>query len=246
MRTLAAFLFVASVAAAQDGLDKIRVGDRLQVTLRNGHQIRGRLALPRRIARQRLIFEKLGRKYAPVTVNYAKEKNLSLNVSLESPALGREATIAFPRALIRSVRSISPYSAQDMKRIHAAFERERNRANAAEARRSARDEKEVSDARASLDARQAAAGATKVAEAAAQAAGDLREALNFYGKFPPPEWGLGRLGTITTKGVLKQPITPQEREFSNKIALWMKADQFFKEQQRLKEEEAKKADGESP
>ena len=101
--------------------------------------------------------------------------------------------------------------------------------------------KAASDALKEADeARKLAAEEAKTAKERAE----INEALDFYSKFAPPEWGPHKLEEIARKAQLKLPITLAENEFSSNYTLWAKGKDYLDKAKKKAEEDKKKAEEE--
>lgn len=224
--------FLASAASAQDDLWKqLSKGDRVSVTFRSGNMISGQLA------------SKPADPRTPpsATEDYAQVTEITLDVSLEYPGLN--GTLTIPKKEIKEIRKLQNLDPATEKRIKEEIDRIRKQSAADEAsrqmaeadrdrsNRKAKEEAEKIDATAN-DAKTKGAAAVKDLE-------DIQKGLELLKRFPPDKYGPQTAREVADKALLKQPVTPMEREFldENTQRLWNKALQYQKEQ------DAKKSDG---
>lgn len=236
MKTLLALasLLVPAPAAAQEGVDKVHVGDRVRVTFRNKNTIVGHLALPIR-------FSDTERKAVsdPTGFDYSKEETLTIDLTTEYPALGKDALMVIPRTMLLSMEILSPLTAEELEKIQAAIQTERERTERADAENRALQAERRAKEEAERKAFEKAQEDLAASEMDDQKKKDLQAALDVYAKFPAPEWGPEKLTEIGKKASLKLPITLEEREFQQSYSLWLKADDYLKAEKEKAEKAAK-------
>lgn len=59
----------------------------------------------------------------------------------------------------------------------------------------------------------------------------LRKAIELYRRFPPPKWGLHVVREIQQRKKIGPILTPEEREFIQKIELWVHAHKYKQKQE---------------
>jgi len=224
--------FLATLASAQDDVWKtLAKGDRVSITFRSGNMISGQLAA--KPADPRLPQE---------AVDYSQASEITLDVSLEYPGLN--GTLSIPRKEVKEIRKLQNLDAATMKRIQEEVARIKQQAAADE---SARRAAEAAKDQAAKQSREAADKIDKdLAEAknkganAAKDFEDIQKGLELLKKFPPGQFGPETAKAVADKALLKQPVTPAEREFLDPEVqkLWNKALDYQKSQ-----EKEKKGDG---
>jgi hypothetical protein len=188
---------LAFAAAAQDVSWKdLAPGDPIQVTLPNGATISGTLIIPRT-------------KTPPV--DFGAESAVTLDLSLEAP--GVCGTMTFEKRDLRGFRrlqmKVEPNSSCDGEHVVPPAPKvevpkpaaAKSATPKAEPVPTPQEDKDKKD---------------KEAE-------ELKKAIEFYNKFPPPDWGPIRHTLIIQKQARGQTPTPTEREFEEGYpALWEK------------------------
>lgn len=212
---LAFVLLAATSLSAQEGFDKIKVGDRVVATLKNKSNFSGLVVLPPMPREQRPA--------DPVQFVYATATQLSIDVSYEYPSLGKGATVTLDRSTLQSVRVLTQYSPEEKARIEAAIQREALRLKAEEEERQARERARMEEIARAFSA----AAATEDQEAAgADKAASRQAAIDLYERYPEPDWGRHRLDEISQKTFTKVPVTSDERDFLNNFELWLKGKSY--------------------
>jgi hypothetical protein len=223
--TVLAILLTSGIVQAQEGYDKIKVGDRIQITLRNKNSMSGHVALPLRLTPLEMdaITE-------PDKFDLSKETYITLDLSLQNPGLGKHARIAISRDNIRKIRVLAPLTPEEEERLKTAAKREQDRINREEAERQAYEDartKKLEEVAAEADkaAKEAVAGAADETEAA-----EREKALEFYARFPEElGWGTEKFDKIMQKNMRRQLPTADEREFLKNYDLWRKGKTLMEE-----------------
>ncbi len=214
---------LASVAFAQDDdvWKNVKRGDRVQVTFRSGNMILGSLA------------NKPGDpRVSPVPVDYSTATDITLDLSLEYPGLN--GTMTIPRKEIKELRKLQNIDAATLKRIQDEMKRiQDSAAKDDEERRLRESERDRMKAKDREKAEKEDKDREKDREKGGQLLKefeDLQKAKDVLKRFPPPQWGPKVIAEIGEKGIRRQPITAEEREFSSEETqrLWNLA---FKAQQ---------------
>ncbi|MHC4606012.1 MAG: hypothetical protein ACYTAF_03660 [Planctomycetota bacterium] len=235
---LTALLLAACTAAAQEGYDKVKVGDRIDIILKNGNSLGGLVKLPARLT----IKEHLDVK-TPEAFDLSKETDITLDLSAFNPALGSGARITLHRSAIASIRILDPLTPAEKKRLKEALEREKERIQRDEDDRRAREVKRNEEIEKAAAARKELDDKAEESANTEEEKARLKKALAVYQKFPPPAWGPERQKEIARKNFLHLPVTLDELEFQENIDLWYEAHQFYqKTQKEIDESEKKKTE----
>jgi hypothetical protein len=221
--TLFLLPFLASGLSAQDEVWKnLAKGDRVQITFRTGNMITGQLEA--RPGDPRI---KTGE------IDYSQGTEVTIDVSLEYP--GVNGTMTIPRKEIKEIRKLQNLDPATVKRLQDEIRKITKQTQADDAARKA-DEAERDKAAAA----EAAAAAKR--DAALRTSGDkgkdlvkeaeeLQRGMDLLVRFPPDKWGPQTIKEMADKALRKQPITPDERDFTDPETqrLWTKALQYTKE-----------------
>lgn len=165
----------------------------------------------------------------PDVVDYLQEKSLTLDLSWEYPGLNGTLTISKDQ-----IRAVHKLQALDPKTL-AELEEEKKRLQAIiqqqdQERLALHEEYERQAAKASEEAlrreREGREGEEEGARILKEAE-RLKQALEVYRRFPPPEWGPQKLEDIRGRAVRKQPLSPDDQEFLRNIDLWMEAKSYY-------------------
>jgi len=223
---------LASTASAQDDLWKqLSKGDRVSVTFRSGNAISGQLTSKPADPRT-----------PPGPEDYSQVTEITLDVSLEYPGLN--GTLTIPKREIKEIRKLQALDPATEKRIKEEIARIQKQSAADEAARQAAEaerQKNIQKARADAIKIDADVEAAKnKGQAAVKDLEDLQKGLELLKRFPPGQYGPETAKAVADKALLKQPVTPAEREFLDTEVqrLWNKALDYQKSQ-----ENDKKSDG---
>jgi hypothetical protein len=221
-------LALAGTAAAQDPprdpLKDIKVGDRVELILKNGFSIQGQLIA-----------------LDPKVTEVEKMKVIVLDIGYEYPEL--KGHVGVERVHVKSSRKLARLELKDLeireKARQEALKRMETEDMSRRARMAERDieiEKERKEAE-----KKEKAEKMKGLGADLQAKAELlKKGAEFYAKFPPSAgWGQEKAKEITQKAFTHVPVTADEREFMGGIELWMSYRNYVEEQKsKEKEKEA--------
>lgn len=200
MNVIAALVGLAATAVQQEEMYQgLALGDRVEITFKSGSSITGKLANAPRPPNEQ----------PPDSVDYVKEKALTIDVSLEYPGLSGTMTVR--KDQIKSLRRLDPLSEEDRKRL----EEEKRRLEKELAKRN--------PAPAPAPAPPAAQEPPKPDPAAAEAKKreeQLKAGEALYKKFPPPDWDQTRENAIKLKLLRRQVPSLDEQEFHKSFELW--------------------------
>ncbi len=182
---------------------RLALGDRVEITFRSGRTIAGKL-----------VSSPQGRKAEKVeSVDYTKEKSLTVDVSLEYPGLSGTMTVR--KDEVRAIRILGELSEKDRKNLEEQkrlIEEERKKAE--EKPPAPKPEPEKPPAAEKPQEKDPAAEAeTKKRE-------DLKKGEALYAKYPPPDWGPDRNTAIRLKRLRGLVLPPIEKEFHEGFELW--------------------------
>lgn len=198
MLSLAILPALAFAASAQDtSWSDLAVGDRVEVVFRSGSTLVGTLVAPDPKVK---------------TVDYAAESALTLDVTWEYPGLN--GTMTVPKKDIKSLRKLRVLDEKSRQRI-AEMKAKIAADNAAAANA-------PKPAPPAVKPETPAEPAPQPEDKAAKEAEELKKALEFYARYPAPDWGPEHKTLILQKRSRGQVPTPAEREFEQNYELWEK------------------------
>ncbi|HKS16085.1 MAG TPA: hypothetical protein VJU16_02175 [Planctomycetota bacterium] len=230
MKSLVALLVlaVAGTAAAQepprDPLKDFKVGDRIELILRNGFSIHGEIIA-----------------VDPKATDLEKMKVITLDVGWEYPEL--KGHVGVERIHVKGAKKLPHLGDKEVqareKARAEALKRMESEDNSRRARIAARD-LELEEERKAAEAKEQAEklkGLAADLEAKAQL---LKKGGELYAKFPESAgWGPDKLKAISLKPVTHVPITAEEKEFMANYEAWSKYKAYLEEQKtKEKEKEA--------
>lgn len=229
---------LASRGFAQEPKDDlfkdIKMGDRVELTLKSEFAIRGKLVQTSINDEGKVVMT------ADPNVDLSKMTKFILDVALEYPELAG-GEMGVERVQIKAVRKLRQLTAEEAKAIEklreAALEATRKQDDARRAASAKEDQGRLAELEA-IERKKREAAIGKEAARLKEEAEMLEKAAAIYKRFPPPEWGPNKLAEISKKGQLKLPVTETEQEFQRNFELWLKYDQFMKQPK----EEPKKED----
>lgn len=200
MNVIAALVGLAAAAVQQEEMYKgLALGDRVEVTFASGSTITGKLAVPARAPGE-----------PPVeSLDYLKEKSLTLDVSLEYPGLSGTMTVR--KDQIKTLRRLDPLSEKDRKRL----EEENRRLQEERAK-----DKPAPPPAPPPPAKQEPPKPDPAAEEAKKREERLKAGEALYKKFPPPDWDQTRENAIKLKLLRRQVPSLDEQEFHKGFELW--------------------------
>lgn len=230
MRSLIALLFLtgAGVAAAQesarDALKDLKLGDRVELFLKNGFSVQGEII-----------------SVDPKITEVEKMKVIMLDIGWEYPEL--KGHVGVERIHVKGSRKLDRLSQKELeardKARQEALRRMESEDMARRARIAARDQ-ELEVERMAAEKKEKAEkmkGLGKELEAKAEM---LKKGAEVHGKFPESAgWGPDRMKQIAQKTITRVPATMEEREFAENIDLWIQYRNYLEEQKtKEKEKEA--------
>jgi hypothetical protein len=282
MRTLialAALAAAAAPAAAQqkdDPFNGIKMGDRVELTLKSEFAIRGRLVqtavdetkfyelkdgrlVPREgskiakadhlIRTEKISDQLLIAVYADPAVEIAKQDTVLVDVGMEYPDLTGQMGV--PRVNVKAVRKLRELTAEEAREI----ERQRLKAledlRDTEKKRLASAAKDAQARRRELEEaekRRLADEATKTAAELKRQAELIEKAKAVYEKFPPEKYNPKALAEVVQRqNVLKQNLPPDWKEYSENIELWQQYHDYInRKAEKEKEKEKEQPPKETP
>lgn len=216
MKLTTAILLLLPAVSAQDGdiYRTLSLGDRVQVTFRAGHTLTGTLKAVSPDPKVKID-----------SLDYTKEKVLTLDISWEYPGLN--GTISIPKDQVAVLKKIQKLDDATLRRLAEEKERIKQQLDLDET-----DRKRAAEAadKAAAAAAKKAASEDKVKSAAGNEASRLIEeaqemakGLALLAKFPPPEWGPDRIKAIQKTSVLGIFPTAEETEFMESYEAWLNA-----------------------
>jgi hypothetical protein len=187
MLTVALALLAQAEEPKEEVYRRIGLGDRVEVTFNSGRTVIGTLVTPPQ-----------GQKAE--SIDYAKEKSLTLDLGLEYPGLS--GTLTVRKDEIRTIRTLRQLSEKDRKAAEEARRILEEARKAAEAEKPKEKDKDAE------------------AERKRKAQEDSKKGEALYRKFPPPDWGPDRAAAIRLKQLTGGALLPAEKEFLNGFELW--------------------------
>jgi len=218
-------LALAGTAAAQDPprdpLKDIKVGDRVELILKNGFSIQGQLI-----------------SLDPKVTEVEKMKVIVLDIGYEYPEL--KGHVGVERVHVKSSRKLARLELKDLenreKARQEALKRMETEDMARRARMAERDieiEKERKEAEKKEKAEKMK-GLGKDLEAKAEM---LKKGAELHAKFPESGgWGVEKAKAIGVKTITHVPASTEEREFLENFETWVKYKSYL-EEQKSKEKE---------
>lgn len=236
--TLTALVILASAALAQEGYDKIKVGDRVQVTLNNKNVIQGHVRTP-----VHLTPAQRDKKVSSEDFDLSKTPNLTLDLTYSNPGLGKGASLTISRGDIVSVEVLTPLTPEETEKIEKALEAERENLKKIEALRQENERKrtEALLAGESDEENAAALEAAKDEEEKAK----IQAMIDLLNRFPPSEYGPETITEIIRKATIELPISEEEKEFQRQYGEWTKAKEYLDNMKKEAEEKAAEAEKEA-
>ncbi len=199
--TLALAGFLAAGQETPDEVYKrLALGDRVEITLRSGATLTGKLVAPAREAGEP----------AAGALDFTKEKALSLDMSIEYPGLSGTMTVRKDQIKsLRKVQNLTPDQVRKLEEEKRKIEEDR------------KAPKPPPAAPPPAEAEKPKPSPKPSAEDEAKKKEDqLKKGAALYAKFPPSDWGPDRNAGIRLKLARSQALTPQEREFHEGFPLW--------------------------
>jgi hypothetical protein len=230
MKPLTALLVLAlaGTAAAQDPprdpLKDLKIGDRVEVYLKNGFSFQGEIV-----------------SVDPKVTEVEKMKIITLDIGYEYPEL--KGHLGIERIHIKSARKLPMLGDKEIQQREKARQEALKRMEAEDmarrARIAARDlemEKERKEAEKKEKAEKLK-GLGADLEAKAEV---LKKGAELYSRFPPEAgWGPEKANEIAKKTITRVPATQDERDFISNLEIWLKYRDYLQEQnQKEKEKEA--------
>ncbi len=201
----------------------IKMGDRVEITLKSEFALRGRLVQTEVNDEGKVVYK------VDQAVDLAKMTKYILDVALEYPELNGE--LGVERVNIKSVKKLkqlTPEEAKLMEKLRQealdSTKKEDDKRRTATAKEDQTRQDEIEAAEKAKRAKEMEAEAAELKKRAAE----LEKSASIYKKFPPPAWGPERNAEISKKGGLKLPISAEEQEFQKNYDLWMQYDQYLK------------------
>ena len=228
MKALVAALVLAlpSLASAQEGtqdpLKELKVGDRVELTLRTGFSIQGQI-----IATD------------PKVTALDKMPVITVDVSWEYPEL--KGHLGVERIHIKSARKLPKLTAAELEardKLRRDALKKMDLEDAARRARMAETDLEVEKAKKAAEKKDKVekskgAGADLEAKAAM-----IKKGADLYARFSPSDgWGPDKAKDIAQKAVAKVPPTTDELDFMNNIEVWLQYQSYLKEKEKAVEEE---------
>jgi hypothetical protein len=225
------FLAVAGTAAAQeparDPLKDFKVGDRIELILRNGFSIMGEIIA-----------------VDPKATELEKMKVITLDVGWEYPEL--KGHVGVERIHVKAAKKLPHLGDKEVqareKARQDALKRMEGEDNARRARIAARD-LELEEERKAAEAKDQAEKMKGLGADLEAKAAMLKKGAELYAKFPESAgWGPEKLKAIGLKTITQVPASADEREFLANYETWQKYKTYLEEQKN--EEKKKEAVGE--
>ncbi len=180
-------------------------------------------------------------------VDYTREKALTLDLSWEYPHLN--GTITIYKEQIKKVQKLRPLDQKTLDRIREEKEKIAQYLAQQEKERQEREEQYADEARRIAKEREAEEGRRTVEDEAqriVREAEELKEALEMYRRFPPPEWGKEKYQDIQRRAGLRLPLTLEEREFMNGYDKWLAAKAYYEKKEGRKAEDQAREESVAP
>ena len=227
---LAASLILAAAATAlaqgttKDELFKgIKMGDRVEITLKTEFAIRGRLV------QTKINDEGKVEVVTDETVDVSKLERVLLEVKDEYPDLTGEMGVE--RLNIKSTRKLRALTKEEAEAIakqREALLEETKKSDDARRARASKDDQSRLDELEKIEAAKRDKDLDKDAADLKAKAEAIAKASSIYKKYPPPDWGPQTMAEIAQKAQLKQPLTDAQREFAQNFDAWTLYDQYVK------------------
>lgn len=186
----------------EDVYKRLALGDRVEISFRSGRTLIGKVVAPGQTR------EKVE------SVDFTKEKSLTIDVSVEYPGLNGTMTVR--KDEIRALRILGELSERDRKNLEEQkrlLEEERKRAEEKPAPKPPPPAEKPATGEKPKEKDPAAEAEKKRQE-------DLRKGEALYLKFPPPAWGPDRNTAIRIRKMSGIVIPPIELEFHEGFDLW--------------------------
>jgi len=230
MRSLIALLFLtgAGVASAQeparDAFKDLKLGDRVEVFLKNGFSVQGELI-----------------SIDPKITDVEKMKVITLDIGWEYPDL--KGHIGFERIHVKGARKLPRLSQKELeardKARQEALRRMESEDMSRRARIAARDQELEAERLAAekIEKAEKMKGLGKDLEAKAEM---LKKGAELHARFPESAgWGPDKMNQIVLKTRTQVPANADEAEFAKNIEVWMQYKSYLAEQKtKEKEKEA--------
>jgi len=222
-----AALAAPAVAQEKDPFKDFQYGHRVEIILRSGFGVLGKL--------HPYTEAPANNEFVGKRVELAKTKTILLDMSLEYPEMGGrldEVTrqiephlMGFERNQVKSVRRLPDMTPEEVKARMKAREEALARILAEESnRRQAEQELEAERKKeqAERDKKRRAEEFKDAEGKLKQAAEKLQRAREAYEKYPPPDWSPEKLTLIIKqKSLLKQQLSPEEQGFQDALEDWL-------------------------
>lgn len=227
MKPLCALLVLAlaGTAAAQDPprdpLKDIKIGDRIEIFLKNGFSIQGQLI-----------------SIDPKVTEVEKMMVITIDIGWEYPEL--KGHVGVERIHVKAARKLPRLDIKDLEARDKARQEALKRMEAEDMSRRARIAErdiEIEKARQATEKKAKDEKLKGVAAELAAKAEMIKKGAELFAKFPPDAgWGPDKAKLIAMKTITHVPSTPDEREFITNIDTWL-AYKSYIEDQKLKEKE---------
>jgi hypothetical protein len=231
MKTMLAgwLVLAASSTALAQGTTKdelfkgVKMGDRVEITLKTEFAIRGKLVQSKinDDGKVELVVDE--------SVDVSKLDRIILDVRDEYPDLTGEMGVErINIKATRKLRALTKEEAEAIAKQREALLEETKKADDARRARSAKDDQGRIEELEAIEAAKREKEMDKDAAELKKKAEALEKAASIYKKFPPPQWGPQTMQEIGQKALLKQPLTPEQLEFSKNFDAWTLYDQYIK------------------
>lgn len=233
--TAAILAVLAAPAAAQEKAEEIwkgiKVGDRVELTLKSEFAIRGKIVL------EAIDEDGLPTTKVDTSVDLSKEKTIVLDVAMEYPEL--TGLMGIERIQVKAVRKLPDLTPEEAKAIEEArkeAEAGKEKEEAGRRARAAKDDLERMKQIQAAEKRRKDEEAGRLAADLQKQAELIKKAKAIYDKFPPEKgWGPEMMQKLQQKALLKQLPTPEEREFAENFELWNQYHQYLMGEKEKKE-----------
>jgi hypothetical protein len=227
LAVLLALVFVPSAAAQdapRDPFKDFRVGDRVEVQLRNGFTITGQIL-----------------SNDPKVTTLEKMQVIILDIGWEYPEL--RGHVGVERIHTKSVKKLPKLSADELEardKARQAALRRMEEEDAARRSRMVERELEAEKARREAEKKEKLEKSKGLGADLEAKAGMLKKGAELFAKFPPSEgWGQDKIKAISMKAVARVPTTNDEREFAENFTVWFEYKKYLEDEAlKAKEKEA--------
>lgn len=222
-----------AAAAPEDIWKELKVGDRVRVTFLSGNTLIGSLRHPpQALEEDDYLRGEDEEAPEPEPIDYTAVEEITVDLTWEYPGVNGDMTIRKNEVrTIEKLRKLDPAAREALEKAKASALAANQRSEEERLADQARREKTAEELREKYAKAAEESAALDTLNQQEKAVAEMKEALEIYKRFPPPEWGPHKVKDFQIKNINRVPLTLQEQEFLENIEKWAMADQYMKKKQ---------------